>query len=695
MHRCCFPGFLAALLSVVPGWTQAQEVASDTLLTVDHYLNWERATDPQISPDGSQVVYTRSTVDQMKDRWESTLWVINTDGLKHRALVKGSNARWSPDGTRIAYLADDADERQQIFVRWMDAEGAVTQVTRVTETPRNIRWSPDGQRVAFTMVVAQPEAWDITLPSAPEGASWTQPPRIVRKMHYRQDRAGFLTDGYTHLFLVPADGGTPRQLTSGKWNVGARPAGVGFDVGYDFTPDGTGIVFDGLMDENADHKYRESHIYLLTFDNGQVRQLTQRRGPWAGPVVSPNGRRVAFTGYDWTPQTYRAEQVYVMDLDGSNMRNVTGQFDRDPKNLIWAGDGRGVFFHADDAGSRHVYYANLSGAVRPVTRGVQMLSLGSVSSDGVGVGVRSSFHTPPDIVRFQLAVPAEDGAQEITQLTHVNDDVLANIRLADVQEIWYKSTDDARVQGWIVKPPAFDSTARYPLILHIHGGPHGMYNVGFNYSFQNFAANGFVVLYTNPRGSTGYGTVFGNAIDNGYPSVDYHDLMAGVDSLLGRGYIDPNRLYVTGCSGGGVLSSWTIGQTDRFAAAAVRCPVVNWMSFAGTTDIVIWGYHRFGGYPWDNAEKWLRHSPLMHVGKVKTPTLLMTGEQDLRTPMSQTEEYYQALQVLGVPTVMLRFNDEYHGTGSKPSNFMRTQLYIMDWFNQYGGTARAAVGGQN
>jgi dipeptidyl aminopeptidase/acylaminoacyl peptidase len=512
-------------------------------------------------------------------------------------------------------------------------------------------------------------------------------------MHYRQDRVGFLKPGYTHLFVVPSDGGTPRQLTRGEWNVGARPYGIPWRGAFDFTPDGSAIVFDGLMDEEADLKYRESHVYRLDLASGAIRQLTPRRGLWRNPVVSADGRRVAFTGYDWTPQTYRAEQLYVIDLDGSNMKSITGQFDRDPQNLTWAADGRGVFFHADDRGSRNVHYATLGGDVRPVTQGIHMVSLGVAASNGVAVGVRTSSHEPADIVAFQLSPASDGGPQEIRRLTSVNDDVLGNTRLGEVEEIWYASTEDTQVQGWIVKPPAFDSTARYPLILQIHGGPHAMYNVGFNYSFQNFAANGFVVLYTNPRGSTGYGTAFGNAIDNGYPSVDYSDLMAGVDSLLARGYIDPNRLYVTGCSGGGVLSSWIIGQTDRFAAAAVRCPVVDWISFAGTTDVTIWGYYRFGGYPWDNPEKWLRHSSLMHVGKVRTPTLLMTGDLDLRTPMGQTEEYYEALRVLGVPTVMLRFNEEYHGTGSKPSNFMRTQLYIVDWFNRYGGDTGAANGG--
>jgi dipeptidyl aminopeptidase/acylaminoacyl peptidase len=239
------------------------------------------------------------------------------------------------------------------------------------------------------------------------------------------------------------------------------------------------------------------------------------------------------------------------------------------------------------------------------------------------------------------------------------------------------------VQGWIVKPPDFDNTKKYPLILYIHGGPHAMYGVGFNYSFQNLAADGYVVLYTNPRGSTGYGSAFGDAIDDAYPGVDFDDLMAAVDEVVGRGYVDTSRLYVTGVSGGGVLSAWCTSHTQRFAAAAVRAPVIDWISFAGTTDITAWGYFRYHGRFWDDPSKWLAHSPLMHVAKVKTPTLLMTGELDLRTPIGQTEEYYQALRAVGVPTAMIRFSGEYHGTQSLPSNFMRTQLYLMSWFDRY------------
>jgi dipeptidyl aminopeptidase/acylaminoacyl peptidase len=360
------------------------------------------------------------------------------------------------------------------------------------------------------------------------------------------------------------------------------------------------------------------------------------------------------------------------------MRLLTGDLDRDVGSLHWDADSDGVYFTAGDQGTMNVHRASVDGELRQVTSGTHMLGLSSMARGEIAVGIRSAPHDPPDVVSYRMG----DGSAH-TRLTHVNDDVLENKRLGDVEEIWYTSTSDTDVQGWIVKPPDFDPDEEYPLILHIHGGPHGMYNVGFNYTYQNYAANGYLVLYTNPRGSTGYGTDFGNAIDNGYPSVDYDDLMAGVDAVIDRGWVDEDRMYVTGCSGGGVLSSWVIGHTDRFAAAGVRCPVINWMSFAGTADITVWGYYRYEGFPWTNPDKYLEHSPLMYVEDVTTPTILMTGELDLRTPMGQTEEYYQALKQVGVPTLMLRFHEEYHGTGSQPSNFMRTQLYLMKWFQQY------------
>ncbi|OLE71814.1 MAG: peptidase S9, partial [Bacteroidetes bacterium 13_1_20CM_4_60_6] len=451
-------------------------------------------------------------------------------------------------------------------------------------------------------------------------------------------------------FLVPSDGGTARALTSGRWHVGARFDGLTFGAGYDWTPDGRTIVFDGLRDSTWDRQYQVSRIYALDVASGVIRALVSRPGLWDNPAVSPDGRTVAFTGSDSSDHTHRTSDLWTVGLDGSGLRDVSRTLDRDPDNLRWAPDGKGVYFTAPDRGSINVRYADLSGGVRDVTQGAQVVSLTSLARTLVGVGVRSDPGHGPDVVRIDLR-----RAQAPTRVTAVNDDVLANKRLARVEEVWYTSSGGTRVQGWIVKPPAFDPAKRYPLILEIHGGPFSMYNVGFSYMFQNFAANGYVVLYTNPRGSTGYGDAFSNAIDHNYPGPDYDDLMAGVDAVVGRGYVDTTRMYVGGCSGGGVLSSWVIGHTNRFAAAAVRCPVIDWISMAGQTDVPLFTYSFFRQPFWDKPDEWLAHSSLMQVGRVTTPTLLMTGDLDRRTPIPQTEEYYAALKLRGVPTVMLRF----------------------------------------
>ncbi|MGH7719836.1 MAG: S9 family peptidase, partial [Gemmatimonadaceae bacterium] len=641
--------------------------ASSGRLTVSHYLDFEDVQNPQLSPDGRQVMYTRRWVDKMNDRWESSLWIMNTDGTRNRLLVEGSDAKWSPDGQRIAYIAKGEPSGSQVFVRWMDAEGARTQITRVSETPSDLEWSPDGRSVAFRMLVPSRDDWKIELPAAPKGAKWTEPPRIVQRMLYRRDRQGFIDDGYRQLFVVSADGGTPRQITRGNWESGAPR----------WTPDGRGIVFQSLRVEDAEYAWRESDIYLTDVATGAVKQLTSRKGPDQNPTISPDGRLIAYTGYDSTDATWKDAALYVMNADGTNPRALTASLDRTPQGLIWAPDGSGIYFGAEDRGSRNLYFAPLRGEVRPVTRGTHMLAISDIGRNGLAVGVASSFRKPNDIVAVDVRRPSEP-----RQLTAVNEDILTGIRLGDAEEIWYTSADGFRVQGWVIKPPDFDPRRKYPLMLSIHGGPHSMYNVAFNFGWQEHAANGYVVLYTNPRGSTGYGSAFGNAIKNAYPGKDYDDLMAGVDTVIGRGYVDERNLFVYGCSGGGVLTAWIVGHTDRFAAASSNCPVINWLSFVGTTDGASW-YRNFAKLPWEDPSEHLRRSPLMYVGNVKTPTMLMTGVNDLRTPISQTEEFYQALKLRKVPTAMIRFNDEWHGTSSKPSNFMRTQLYLRSWFDRY------------
>jgi dipeptidyl aminopeptidase/acylaminoacyl peptidase len=411
--------------------------------------------------------------------------------------------------------------------------------------------------------------------------------------------------------------------------------------------------------------------------------MTDRNGPDVGPAVAPDGKMIAYTGYDQTDNTYVVSRLYLMSSDGSEKRVLTPDFDRSPSSLIWAEDASGVYFTAEDRGSNNLYFQSVKGgAPKPVSEGAHILNVSSISKTGVATGTRSSAKEPTDVIAFDLKKPSS-----IRKLTAVNNDLLEGRRLGAVEELWYDSVGGTRIQGWIVKPPDFDAARKYPLILYIHGGPHSMYGVGFNFEFQNHAAEGYVVLYTNPRGSSGYGAAFGNAINNAYPGQDYDDLMRGVDEVIKRGYIDERNLFVTGGSGGGVLTTWIVGHTDRFAAAVAMKPVVNWYSFVGTTDGADW-YYNFKKLPWEDPAEHLRRSPLTHVGNVKTPTMILTGDLDLRTPLEQTEQYYRALKLRKIDTAMVRLADEFHGFNAEfslrhPSNRISQILYLRGWFEKY------------
>lgn len=636
-------------------------------VTVSDYLEWEDVADPQLSPDGKQIAFTRRSVDKVNDKWDTNVWLMNADGTRQHSLVSGSAPRWSPDGTRLMYIATGQPSGMQLWVRLMDGDGGTTQLTHVTEAPTEPEWAPDGAQIAFRMNVPTKETWNIAMPAAPKGAKWTEPPRIVQRLNYRADRIGFTDDGYQHLFVMSADGGQARQVTTGNWNHSAAR----------WTPDSKSLLFSSLRTPESENAWRETEIYRADISAGTIIALTHRKGPDGNPVASPDGKLIAYTGYDSTDATWKDANIYLMNADGSNPRVINAALDRNPLGMMWAPDGSGLYYNVENEGYRNLYFTSVAGQTRPITTGKNVLSVTDVDRAGNMVGVLSTVSQPNDIVRFSVRTPAA-----IARLTHVNDDVLAGKKLGTQEEIWLTSVDGFRIQAWIVKPPDFDPARKYPLMLEIHGGPHAMYNGGFNLSRQDHVANGFVLLYTNPRGSTGYGSAFGNAIKNAYPGKDFDDLMASVDTVVNRGYVDTKRMYVFGCSGGGVLTSWIVGHTNRFAAASANCPVIDWLSFVGNTDGASW-YRNFAQLPWVDPSEHLRRSPLMYVGNVKTPTMLMTGVLDLRTPMPQTEEFYSALKMMKVPTAMLRFNDEWHGTSSKPSNWMRTQLYMRSWFDRW------------
>ncbi len=576
----------------------AQQPRPANRIQLAQYLDWEEVSAPQLSPDGTQILFGRRWVDKMNDKWESSIWLMNADGTHQRSLVQGSDVSWSPDGKRIAYIARGEPSGSQIFVRYMDAEGAVTQISHLTESPSGLEWSPDGKYIAFNMNVPIKDTWRIDMPAPPKGAKWTEPPKVITRLNFRSDRVGFNDDAYRHIFIIPADGGTPRQITNGDWNHSA-PA---------FSADGKWIAFSGLREAKGEDAYRKSAIYAANVETGEIKQLTHRNGTSTGPLYSPDGKTIAFMSADSTFHSAQPDnKIWLMNADGSNARVVSGTLDRPMSGLVWADDNSGLYFSVESEGSKNLYFVTTAGQSRPVTSGKQMLTIASINKNGTAVGVRSTPTQPNDVVTF--TIPKTGTASTFTQLTAVNADVLAGKQLAQTEEIWYTSKDNLRIQGWIVKPPGFDATKKYPLILDIHGGPWSMYNVGFSFSRQDHAAAGYVVLYTNPRGSTGYGYKFMDQIRNAYPDKDFDDLMAGVDTVIGRGYIDTKSLYVTGCSGGGVLTAWTVGHTDRFAAAASLCPVINWLSFVGETDGASW-YQNFEKPFWEDPSEHLRRSPI-------------------------------------------------------------------------------------
>ena len=648
-------------------------------MTTGDIWAWRTVSDAQVSPDGSVVVYVLGWNDRMKDAMYGNLWLVPVDGKPPRALTEGpyrdSSPRWSPDGTRIAYLSNRSG-KQQIRVRWMES-GREAQITQLETAPAHIAWSPDGRSLAFTALVPAQPAWSIRMPEKPDGATWAPPPLVVTRLHWRNDGSGLEPPGYSHIFVVPAEGGAPRQVSTGDFDHRGEPA---------WMPDGRSILISARRSADAEYSLEGNEIYAFNAANGEVKQLTSHPGPDDNPVPSPDGSKIAFTGNDYKLQSYLLRKLYVMNADGSRVRCLSGIHDRDVVEPRWSSDSRTVYFLSDDRGATHLYAARMDGTVRQVTSGVErfgayaMDGSFSMADNGRVALVRSTPTAGPDVITFPVDRPGE-----ARRLTAVNESLLEQRAIAAVEEITYDSFDTRKIQGWILKPPGFDPAQKYPLILDIHGGPHAMYGVEFNQQQQILAARGFVVLYTNPRGSTGYGEDFGNIIHTRYPGDDYQDLMRGVDAVLVRGYVDPKRLAVTGGSGGGLLTAWIIGHTDRFAAAVSQYPVTDWITEVGTADA---GYY-FGAVwmksmPWENPDQYLKHSPVFFAANFKTPTMVITGEADLRTPMAQSEELYFALKARKVDAVLVRIPDEPHGIrGEHPSHRIAKIEHVAGWIEKY------------
>jgi dipeptidyl aminopeptidase/acylaminoacyl peptidase len=665
----------------------AEEPADDRFQPMDLF-QLQYASDPQVSPDGKQIVYVRNSMDVQKDRHRSQLWTIYVDGSEHRPLGDGEHnafsPRWSPDGKRLLYLSD-ASGSPQFHCRWLDT-GQTAKLTSLPAAPGSPAWSPDGKWVAFGMFVEEPEKPFVDPPAKPRGAEWAEAPKVVRDTIYRFDGQGYLKHGYYHLFVVSADGGAPRQVTRGSFNHLATAPGSPPQTPA-WSPDGKSILLAANRHADAEHDPLNSEIYELTVADGAIKALTDRPGPDENPVLSPDGSRIAYLGFDDKHVGYQASHLYVMNRDGTSRQVLAEKFDREMQQPAWKKDGNGLYVQYVDQGITKIGLVNLSGGVKTVAENVggteisRPYSSGSFSMGGDGV-LAFTQTNPASPGEVAVRTPQDATARRLTAL---NENLLGHKALGEVEEIWYNSSHDGRkIQGWIVKPPHFDAKKKYPFILEIHGGPYADYGPSFSAEIQLYAAAGYVVLYTNPRGSTGYGEAFAQLINHAYPGNDYDDLMSGVDAVLKQGYVDEKNLFVTGGSGGGVLTAWIVGKTGRFRAAVSAKPCINWSSFALTSDDpVVFTHYWFPGPPWEQAEHYWKHSPLSLVGNVTTPTMLMTGEADYRTPISEAEQYYAALKVRKIDTALVRIPGASHAIVDRPSRLLAKVAHILKWFETH------------
>ena len=640
-------------------------------------LEW--ASDPQISPDASQIIYRRSGFDIMKDTSRGNLWILNTDGSSNRKLtsreVNESQAQWSPSGDRIAFVSA-TEAGSELYMYWVQT-GQIAKLSQLEMSPGNLSWSPDGTQIAFTMFVAEKAPVIVKMPTKPKGASWAKPARITDRLKHEADGRGYMQPGFTHLFILPAEGGTPRQITSGDYNHGGS---------LSFSPNGKEIYFSANRVEEWEYDFRNSEIYKVQIDSKAITVLTSQNGPDYAPKVSPNGKVIAFLGFEDKVQAHQNTVLHIMSSDGSNRKVISGNFDNSISNISWDTAGKGLYCTYDEKGNSKVAHISTNGKLMKLADNLGGTTIGrpyasgsySVANNGTLVYTQSRPEYPAELAVIQNKKAAK-------RITNLNKDVLSHRELGQTEEVWYKSSYDGRdIQGWIVKPPFYDASKKYPLMVENHGGPILNYGDRFTAEIQLYAADGYVVFYPNPRGSTSYGEEFANLLYHNYPGQDYNDVMDGVDYLVKKGIVDNEKLFVTGGSAGGIMAAWMIGKNNRFKAAVVVKPVMNWISKTLVADNYF-GYAnaRLPGQPWENFETYWKFSPISLVGNIETPTMVMVGMNDLRTPPSEAKQLYHALKLRKIKTVLVEIPGASHGIARKPSNLISKVAHTLAWFRNY------------
>lgn len=667
------------------------------LITERDIMKFVWVADPQIAPDGTRVAFTRVTINEGKGDYETSLWLVPATGAEApRALTAGtrdSSPRWSPDGRTIAFVRaverDGRPQPAQIFVMSLDG-GEARPITNVARGAGAPAWSPDGRRIAFSSLT-RPED---------DSASATKPSdvRVITSAVYRSNGGGWNeADRPSHLWVADVRPGVEiapaRQLTTGAYSEG----------GHAWAPDGSKIYFTSTRTDEPYYQQSDSDLYAVPAAGGSIARVASINGTIGGPRPSPDGKWIAFGGtlYGTPERSYDQPDLFVAAADGSAApKNLTAAYDYDiggsvggdqraPRGggsggAIWSADGRSITIVAGEQGDANLVRVDVaSGAVSPVFKRAHTVQSYSATPDGKTLVAVTSTQTN---INDLFVVAAAAGTPSAKQITRVNDDLFKTIKLSEPEEVSWTSFDGKKIQGWVLHPPDFDRSKQYPFILQIHGGPHAAYGNVFTHEFHWMAAKGYVVLFPNPRGSSNYGQEFGNIIQYRYPGDDYKDLMAGVDAIVKRGYVDQARMGVTGGSGGGLLTNWTITQTTRFAAAVSMRSIADWSGFWYTADFSQFTPSWFRKAPWEDPQDYAARSPITHVARVKTPLMLIDGDDDLRTPPSDGGEMmFRALKYLKVPTVMVRVPGETHelSRSGKPIHRVERLQHILGWFDKY------------
>ena len=670
---------LLVLLGTAP--LAAQDTPAPPFQRMDVFdLEW--VEDPQIAPDGEHIVYVRRSMDVMTDRRTGALWIMDRDGTNHVKLTGrdagASSPRWSPDGSRIAFTSSDDADGAEIYIHWV-APNKTAKITQLPNSPSGLAWSPDGAHLAFTMHVDEPAPQLVTPPSKPEGADWAAPPRVETRLNHEQDGSGIRPYGFDHVFVVRADGGPARQITSGDYDHSSTPV---------WTPDGDQLILSANRHANWQRERTNSELYAVSVEDGTITPLTDRFGPDYSPRVSPDGETIAYLGFDDEIQTYQVTRLYTMNADGSGVQEIDTGLDRSINDIAWDETGDGLYIQYDDEGVAKLAHVSRSGTVTDVADRLGGNSIGrpytgsgefSVADDGTIALNQASPYRPAGLALMRSR------SSDITSLTALNDDLLGRRTLGQVEAIRYTSTEDGRdLHGWVVTPPNYDPDRAYPLLVEIHGGPISHYGPYFSPEIQLYAAAGYVVFYPNARGSTSYGEEFGNLLYNDFSGGEYQDVIDGVDRLVADGVVSEDSLYITGGSAGGTTTAWTVGQTNRFRAAVSQKPVINWISKTLAADNW-YGYanYRYPGWAWENPMEYWDVSPISLAGNVETPTMVIVGDADLRTPTWEAKQFYHALKQRGVETAYVEVPGAYHFISNRPSQLITKVDHVLAWFARY------------